>query len=431
MKSEIKKLDNSIVEITIEDTKENIIKHRKKVIEKIRKNADIKWFRPWANIPEEIILKNYNEEQINSMIIDESLNYNYSKALKEHKILPISQWELTEIVSQDPLIIKLQIEIFPEVEVWKEYKKIKIKKTKVEVLKDEVDDNLNQIKQKFTKFNKAWKEYEAKMWDKVNINTNWYDKDWNKLENTNMKDYPLLLWWKILVPWFEEQLVWVKTWDKKSIDIVFPKDYHNEDFKWKETKFDVEVNFIEEAIIPEFTPEFIKNLRWKDLDFEWFKKLIEDEIRETKENNARLEDEHKLIDELLKISKVPFWPTLLKNQIDRVFEEIKQNITNSWAKVDDYIASLGMSKDDYIEKQIKPIAKKRLESELILNKLKEIEKIEVTNEEIDEEIKKIMSRFSAKDVLEKLKDLYKPWTKYYEELKHRIWYRKLIDSFFE
>lgn len=431
MKSSVKKLEKSIVELTIEESKENISKFRNKVLNDIRKNADIKGFRKWAKIPDEVIVKNYWEERISTMMVDEALNKLYGEALKQNNILPIAQWEIKEIKSQDPLIVVMHIEVFPEIEIDAKYKKIKLQKTKIEVSDSEVEQTLSEIQKKFTKFAEAKKTYTSKMWDKLYITTQGFDLKWNILDNTNMDNYPLVLWSKLLVPWFEEWLEWKKAWEKVELNITFPKDYHNEDFKGKKTKFEVEINKIEESVVPEFTPEFIKDLRWKDLDFAWFKALIKEELVETKEMNARMEDENKLIDELLKISKVDFGEHLLKNQVLKVYEEIKENITQSWAKVLDYINSLWLTEEAYIENNVKPIATKRLQAELILHKLWELEKTEVSEEELNKEIDKILARFGSEDVVTRLKELYKPGTKYYEELKQRLVYRNLIDSFFK
>jgi trigger factor len=110
------------------------------------------------------------------------------------------------------------------------------------------------------------------------------------------------------------------------LDITFPKDYHNKDFANKKTIFKTGVKRIEKSIKPEFTPEFIEQLRGKKLDLEGFKELIKQEIRETKEANARIEEEQELIEELLKVAKLEVGDSLLDNQTEKVFEEIRQNM---------------------------------------------------------------------------------------------------------
>lgn len=431
MKTSIKKLENSIVEITIEETADNVAKYRKNVIKNLSKNADIKGFRKWAVIPENVLVRNYGEEQILTFTIDEALKNLYGEALKEHNILPLAQWEIKEVVSQSPLKVVMSVEVFPEIDIKKDYKKIKLSKTPVTVEEKDVQDAIDSISQRFTKFEEAGEGYVVKMGDKATIDTQGYDSKGEILENTNMEAYPLIIWSNVLVPGFEEQIVWAKAGDELKVDVTFPKDYHNKDFAGKKTKFDVKVISIETAVAPEFTPEFIKQLRGKDLDLEGFKALVKEEITETKETNARMQDENKLMEELLKITTLDFGPAILKNHITKVYAEIKDNIVASWAKVADYIQSLGMTEEQYIQEQVKPVAEKRLQSELILHKLQEMENVEVTDEEMQQDIEKILSRFESKDVLARLKELYVPGTKYYEELKQRIGYRKLIDTFFE
>ena len=433
MKVSSKKIDNSMVELVIEESAKDIAKYRKKVLEDLRQNANIKWFKKGSNIPEEILVKNFWEEQIAQMTIEKALDALYSKALSKEGIIPVAQWIIKEVVSQSPLKVILHVEVLPEVEISDNYKKIKLKKDKIKVTQKEVEDALEEIRQKFTKFEKVEdKDYKAQKWDKVKIDTDWYDDKGNLLDTTSMRNFELVLGTNILVPGFEEKIVGHKIGEEFEEMISFPKDYHNKDFAGKKIKFKIKINEIQKAQKPEFTKEFIKDLRWKDLDLEGFKKLIKEEIRDVKESNARIKQEETLIDELLKVSKLDIWPGLLAHQIERVFNEIKENLAQTGAKVEDYVKSLGLTIEEYKEKHVKPIALKRLQWELILKKLKELKKdIVVKKEEIEEEVKKISEKFENSEVVERLKELYKEGTKYWEELELKIHFTKLIDSFFE
>ena len=90
-----------------------------------------------------------------------------------------------------------------------------------------------------------------------------------------------------------------------------------------------------------------------------------------------------------------------------------------------------MDEETYKDVNVKPVALKRLQGELILHKLYELEKVEVTEKELQKEIEDILKNYGSEDVLKRLKELYVPGTKYYEELKQRMGYRKLIDTFFK
>lgn len=430
MKITRKDLENSIVELVVEESTENVAKARKNALKHLQENAEVKGFRKGSKIPEDVILRQYGEDHINKMAIDYSIDKMYKDSIREEKLIPVAQWVIKEIISQSPLKIKIHIEVLPKVEIDKKYKDISLEKTEIKVSADEVKKSLEDIEKRFTKFEEVTdKRSKLKMWDRATIDTQGFEND-KLLDNTSMQDYPLVLGSNILVPWFEEQLVWAKLDDELEIDVNFPEDYHNPDFANKKTKFKVTIKKFERAVKPEFTEEFIEQLRGKKLDLNGFKELIKEEIRETKESNARIEEESKLIDELLKVSKLEVWENLLKNQIEKVFSEIKENMASQNIKMADYLESLKMSEEDYKENHVKETALKRLQGELILHKLAEIEKTDISEEEMKKEIEKIMSKFENQEVLNRLKELYVPGTKYYEELKQRMVYRNLIESFF-
>ncbi|MFK7780379.1 MAG: trigger factor [Candidatus Gracilibacteria bacterium] len=431
MKIEKNLLPNSIVELVVEENINGVVKYRKHALAHLEKNADIKGFRKGAKIPENILVRQYGDEYINKMVIDFAIDGIYRAALSKEKIMPVAQAEIKEILSESPLKFKIHIEVFPAIEIDSKYKKIKLSKQKISVSAAEVKAAIEEIETKFTKFEEATdKKAKAKMGDRITIDTEGFENG-KKLENTTMVEYPLVLGTNILVPGFEEQIVGAITGDDLELPVDFPKDYHNTGFAGKKTTFKVKVKKIEKAVKPEFTPEFIEQLRGKKLDLAEFKKLIKKEITETKEANARIEEETKLIDELVKVTKMEIGNNLLKNHTEKVFTEIKENITKDGMKVADYLESLKMDEEQYKEVNVKPIALKRLQGELILHKLAELEKIEITEAEANKEIDIILAKFGSEDVLTRLKKLYVPGTKYYEELKQRIGYRKLIDSFFE
>lgn len=143
-----------------------------------------------------------------------------------------------------------------------------------------------------------------------------------------------------------------------------------------------------------------------------------------------MEEEAELIEELLKFSKVEVGPSMIKEQIERMFSEIKQNMAADNVKMSDYLESLKMDEEQYKQTNIKPHAIKRVQGELLLHKLAELEDVKVEDKEMQKEIDTIISKFQAKDVVSRLKELYVPGNKYYEELRQRMSYRKIIDSFF-
>lgn len=430
MKVTRKDLEKSIVELTIEAPVETVAKYRKKAIAYLAENAEVKWFRKGAKIPELVLVQQYGEAHIAQMTVDFWIDELYRKALKDEKLFPVAQGDIKEVVSQSPLKFIAHIEVLPTITIAQSYKKISLKAKKAQVSAAEVNKAIEDIETKFTSFQEASKTTKAKMGDKVTIDTQGYEKE-VLLDATSMNDYPIILGSNVLVPGFEEGVVGAKTGDHLELDISFPKDYHNSEFAGKKTLFKVDVKKIESAVKPEFSEEFIEQLRGQKLDMAGFKDLLKSEIMDTKTSNLQIEQEEELMKELLKITKIDLGEKLIDNQMQRSYDDIKAQVTQDGVKMADYLESLKMTEEQYKETNVRPVAIKRLQSELIMHELAKKEKIEVSDTELQAEIEKIMKNFNSPDALEKIKELYVPGTKYYEELRQRLSYRKLIDSFFK
>ncbi len=432
MKIERKDLEKSVVELIIEVDTKNVAKYRKAAVKYLTENADIQGFRK-GHVSEAVVVKHYGEDYISQMTVDFAIDKVYREALKKEKLLPVAQGEIKEVISQNPMKIRMAVEVFPTIEVDAKYKKISLTKKETKVSAAEVKAAMEDIETRFTTFQEADAKGKVADGDRVTITTQGFDKDKKELANTNMEAYPLVIGSGMLVPGFEEGLIGTKAGDEMELPINFPKDYHNGEFAGLKTTFKVKIDKIEKAVKPEFTPEFIKQLRGKDLDLKWFKDLIKAEILDTKDSNARMEEESELIEELVKITKMEIGDKMLEEQIKKVFEEIKQNMANDNVVMKDYLESLKMDEEQYKETNVKPVALKRLQGELILNKLSELEpkKAEVSDKDMETEIAKIKAWFENPEVLERLEKLYTPENNYYQELKTRLGFRNLIESFFK
>lgn len=430
MKVDVKKLPKSLVELTIEETAEKVASYREKVLKDAAKNVQVKGFRKGATIPQDVLVKHIGENSLAQMTIERAIDSVYKDTLRAEKLIPVGQAQITEVLSESPLIVKVMVEVFPVVEVKDTYKAVKLSKEKLSVSDEEVEWALSDIKTRFTHFHDADEWYEAQMGDRVTINTDGFDLDGNKLESTTMKDYPLVLGSNLLVPGFEEDMVGMKAWEERKLDVKFPSDYHNALFAGKETRFHVTVKKVEYAHVPEFTPDFIEKLRGKKLDLAGFKELVREELLEVKESNDQMKREMTLIEELVKHCDLDIGDALLAEQTNIVFREIADNVSKDGIRMEDYLASLALDEAAYKERHVKEVALKRLQGELILSHLVEKQALTVSDDEMKSEIEKIMSRYESPDVLKRLEELYVVGNRHYEELKRRMRLRKCIDSFF-
>jgi FKBP-type peptidyl-prolyl cis-trans isomerase (trigger factor) len=110
-----------------------------------------------------MIIKKYGEEHISHMVIDHAIDHIYQDAIRKEKVVPVAQAEIVEVISESPLIFKAHVEILPEAIINPDYKKIKIKKTIIDVSDKEVENALNDVQTRFTRFEEAEDGYAIKL----------------------------------------------------------------------------------------------------------------------------------------------------------------------------------------------------------------------------------------------------------------------------
>ncbi len=139
MKVEVKKLPKSQVELTIEETAEKVASYREKVLKDAAKNVQVKGFRKGATIPQDVLIKHIGENALAQMTIERAIDSVYKDTLRAEKLMPVGQAQITEVVSESPLIVKVMVEVFPEVEIQDSYKDVKLTKESLEISDDEVE----------------------------------------------------------------------------------------------------------------------------------------------------------------------------------------------------------------------------------------------------------------------------------------------------
>lgn len=124
-------------------------------------------------------------------------------------------------------------------------------------------------------------------------------------------------------------------------------------------------------------------------------------------------------------------PSLLSAEIDQVYSEQVENLMGQGYEMKQYLDHLKKSSEDYKEEIIKPEALRRVKAELLLRKIRELKAIEPTDTEIKEEVEKVISQYGSSEVVERLRAKLIPGDTYYEDIKNRLAYRKVVDTFFE
>ncbi|MBP3560681.1 MAG: trigger factor [Clostridia bacterium] len=367
--------------------------------------------------PKHIIETYYGKEVFWYDAIDAEYPVLFDEAVKEAGIVPVAAPFEDEIVSLDEngFVIKLKVTVKPEVEL-KAYKGIKAEKEKVTVKKTEIKEEVDRALEKDAKLVTV----EGKAAKKGDIATIDFEGfvDGVAFEGGKGESYDLELGSGNFIPGFEDQVIGHKTGEEFDIDVTFPEDYGAEDLAGKACVFKIKLHKIMKKELPKYDDEFVKDISEFDTVAD-YEKSLEEEIKARKEAAADRAFESAVMDTLVDnvIAEIP--AVMIEKEIDNQVSEFEYRLRAQGLAMDMYLQYLGMDiaalRDSYKEG-----AEKQVKLRLALEKITELEKIEISDEDVETELKSYADAYDMP--LDKIKTLVAA-----EDVKADLACRKAMD----
>ncbi len=421
MKSTIKKLDKSRVEITIEVSPLEIQPYLQKSAERIAKEIKIEGFRP-GKAPYELIKQKVGEMGILQDAIDDIISSTYYDVLKEHKIVTIGQpnIDIEKLVPGDDFVYKAVAAVLPEIKIG-DRKSIKIKKETLKI----TDDQINKILEDIRKMQSTEKlvDRASKIGDKVEINFDVFI-DKVPIEKGKQDKYPVILGENKFIPGFEDKIVGIGAEEVKEFELKFPEKYFEKKLAGKKAEFRVKCNGVFEIELPKLNDEFAKSVSANK-----FSTIAE--VKDNISQNLKEEESHKqdqkveieMLDKLVAISNFEEIPeVLIYNEVDKMVHELEHSITSQGFDFLDYLKSLNKTEAD-LKAEFKSQAEKRVKISILTREIFIQEKFEVRDDEIEMEIEAMMNNYPANPEVRKQVEA----ETYKDYLRNVIGNRKVID----
>ena len=362
-----------------------------KAFEKANKKVKIDGFRQ-GKAPKEVFIKKYGEESLFMDAADLVLQPAYQKMLYENKDVEIvAQPEVAlKSISKDGVEFVFTITTKPEVKLGK-YKKLGVKKEKVEVTKEELENALNETLNRYAE--NVVKEGKVENGDIAIIDFEGF-KDGVAFEGGKGENYSLTIGSNTFIPGFEDQIIGMSKDEEKDINVTFPEDYHSEDLKGQKVVFKVKVNEIKTTKIPELDKDFFEDLAMEGIDSkESLEKQLEENIKAHKEQHA--EDHY--IDELLKKGienmEVDIPEAMINEELDRMIRQYEENLKMQGLTLQQFYQFTN-SDEAALKDQMREEAEKRVASRLLLEAIKVEEKIEIADDEAKKEAEELAKKYN-------------------------------------
>lgn len=393
MNVEKKSLPKSEVELKIELTDEELKPYLEKAAANISKNKEIPGFRP-GKAPYNKVVDAVGEMAVYQEAVYQVIDKILYQILIDQDVNAVGQpkIDVEKLAPGNPFVFRATVAIFPEVELG-DFSKIKIKKEKIEIDKEEVNKTIDGIKKMRAK--EVLVEKVAAKGDKVEINFD-VKLDNVVIENGSAKKYPMVIGDGHMLEDFEKNLIGMKAGEEKTFKLKFPKDYSSKNLANRETEIDVKVNAVYELTLPEINEEFLKTLgSFKTEDD--FRKQIEDNIKHEQEHKESHRVEIELYDKLVETCKFEEIPEiLLNNEIEKMVMELQDSLTQKGMKLEDYLGQIGKKQSD-LKVDFAPDAHKRVKIAVMNKQIAKIEKIEISDEELNKEIEKLKELYGKNE----------------------------------
>ena len=389
--SQILNKEDGKVVIAFSATKEEFAKGLDQAFKRAVKRVNAPGFRK-GKLPRAVFNKMYGEEALFQDAVDFVLPAAYTKAIDELEVSPLAMPDIDvkEISKEEGVKFEAVVTVKPNVKLG-EYKNLGLEKESVEVTDADVEERLDSLLSRQAEW--QIKEGESKKGDIVVIDFKGFIGD-EAFEGGEAKGYELELGSGSFIPGFEEQLEGKVVSVDTEVNVTFPENYQVADLAGKAARFEVTVHDVKEKVLPELTDEFVKEFSKEAAStVAEYKEKLKEEIKLEKENLAEKSYSDKVISTAVENAKVSVPEKLVEQEVNSMFEQFTGNLSRQGLSFDLYQQFTGKGEVE-LKAEMKSDAENKIKTSFVLGEIAEVEKVEVTEADIDAEVKELATMYN-------------------------------------
>ena len=363
--------------------------------------------------PRRVVESMVGRESLLNEVLDSMVFESVGKAIEEQELDSVGVPKIDD-VDLDPVQFTAVVPLRPEIDLGS-YEDIRVEFEESEVTDEQIDERLQAIRESLG----TWETVErpAQFGDMAVINmtsevegeSRWQGEESSFFMAEDGR-YP--------VPGFAAELVDLEIGQPTEFTLEVPEDFTDASLVGKEASFDVTVTEVRERVLPELTDEFAQGLPDGFADLEALTTAVREGMASESEMQTQMEYRDSVIEALLESASFTIPPVVIETEVERIQDSQRRSLENANIQVSDYLAAIGMT-EEQAEQEAEEQAEQRVRRSLVINKLADLEEVEVTDPEIDEQFNQLyagqrMRRQERRDMRNSLSD--------------RIRYDKAIDA---
>ena len=320
----------------------------------------------------------------------------YTTAIVDQQLKAVGSPSVSNMDTPDEggVVLTIETELYPEVTLG-QYKGIEVPKREVKVEESEVDAELSRMAERNARIETV--DRAAQMGDTVVIDFEGFEGG-KPFQGGKAEDYSLTLGSGSFIPGFEEALVGAVAGEERDVNVTFPENYAKE-LAGKPAVFKCKVHEVKESIKPELDDEFAKDVSEFDtLD------ALKNDIRERFTKSREEQNERAFESSAVQLAaanmtcNVP--ACMIDEQVDHQIEQFAYQLQSQGMKMEDYTKMIGGDLSS-LRQSMRPMAEQTVRSDILLSEIARAENLEVTDEEVEEELKKLAEQYQME--LDKVK----------------------------
>ncbi len=396
----VNKVETNKVELEIEVDGETFKNAINKVYRQQAKSISIPGFRK-GKAPRSVVEKMYGKEVFYEDAMKEVYPQAVQDAADEAKLRTVpDRVELDVVeVSEDGFTFKVKLTTYPEVTI-DGYKGIEVEAVSAEVTDEKIDEQIDNARRRAgsieTVTDRAVADGDTAVIDFEGF------KDGEPFEGGKGEMYSLVIGSGSFIPGFEDQIIGHNTGDEFSVNVTFPEEYQVPELAGQPAEFKVKLHEIKARILPELDDEFVKDVSTESETVEQYREEISKNLAEDLEKARETDISNKLADALAEKVEGEIPQAMYDNRITDMMKEMEMRLRQQGLDMNLYMQYTGMT-EDTLREQYAEEAEKQVKVRLALEKIAELENIEASAEELDEEYGKLAEMYKL-DV-EKVKSI--------------------------
>ncbi|MGI6205230.1 MAG: trigger factor [Anaerovoracaceae bacterium] len=404
MKSEFLNRDVNTISMDMEVTADEFEEAINAVYKRNKGKIQVPGFRK-GKAPRKIIENYYGRGIFLEDAVTDVFNKFYPEAIDEIGYEPVDHPDIDlgdqEVKSGNGIVFHVKFITEPEVHL-ERYKGVEVSVPEIEVTNRDVENALNGFAMRNARL--VHVDREARMNDTVVLDYKGFLEDGTQFEGGTAENQKLKLGSNTFIPGFEDQLIGAEPGEERTVEVKFPDNYQSKDLAGKVAKFDCKIDEVLEEQLPEIDDDLARECSEFDTLDEW-KEDIRKNIKDSRENQKRDHIKNEAVKVLYDEAVIDVPEVMIDHEVDNLLQQFDQQLSYSGMSLDEYLTATQDSIDNFKD-TVRADAERKVRSNLIVQEVARQEGLTATDEEVDEEIKRMSTQYGVTP--ERMKEMIGP-----------------------